>query len=198
MARTGARRKCEGEHRQPDTPGDPTGPFTRRTGLENLSASRDGDHSQTPWKGAQPNRWSGLETRTRTRTGWNRTRLPSIFLRADRLSASQFNKSRTTPPLIARNAAGRDHFHHPSERIPRCALPFKNRAQRSGTRSPSLPERAHPALCAQFTNRRSRTLFTSPSIKNIATIFDPPELISGSGMPVTGIRPTTIPTFTST
>jgi len=60
MARTGARRKCEGEHRQPDTPGDPTGPFTRRTGLENLSASQDGDHSQTPWKGAQPNRWSGL------------------------------------------------------------------------------------------------------------------------------------------
>jgi hypothetical protein len=125
MARTGARRKCEGEHRQPDTPGDPTGPFTRRTGLENLSASRDGDHSQTPWKGAQPNRWSGLETRTRTRTGWNRTRLPSIFLRADRLSASQFNKSRTTPPLIARNAAGRDHLHYPSERIPRCALSLR-------------------------------------------------------------------------
>jgi hypothetical protein len=164
MARTGARRKCEGEHRQPDTPGDPTGPFTRRTGLENLSASQDGDHSQTPWKGAQPNRWSGLETRTRTRTGWNRTRLPSIFLRAGRLSASQFNKSRTTQ---------------------RDAITFTT-------------ERAHPALCAQFTNRRSRTLFTSPSIKNIATIFDPPELISGSGMPVTGIRPTTIPTFTST
>jgi hypothetical protein len=50
----------------------------------------------------------------------------------------------------------------------------------------------------QFTNRRSRTLFTSPSIKNIATIFEPPELISGRGMPVTGIRPTTIPTFTNT
>ena len=27
---------------------------------------------------------------------------------------------------------------------------------------------------AQFTNRRSRTLFTSPSIKNTARIFDPP------------------------
>jgi hypothetical protein len=52
-----------------------------------------------------------------------------------------------------------------------------------------------PAI--QLTNRRSRTLFTSPSIKNIATIFDPPELISGSGMPVTGILPTTIPTFTN-
>src|SRR5271167_4567145 len=61
MARTGARRKREGQHSQPDTPGDPTGPFTRRTGLENLSAPQNGDRSQTPWKGAQPNRWSGLE-----------------------------------------------------------------------------------------------------------------------------------------
>ena len=54
-----------------------------------------------------------------------------------------------------------------------------------------------PASC-QFTNRRNRTLFTSPSIKNIESVLDPPELINGSGMPVTGIRPTTIPTFTNT
>ena len=50
----------------------------------------------------------------------------------------------------------------------------------------------------QFTNRRSRTLFTSPSIKKIDRILDPPALISGSGTPVTGILPTTIPTFTNT
>src|SRR5581483_10249530 len=62
-------------------------------------------------------------------------------------------------------------------------------------RSFSKPAVSRPL---QFTNRRSRTLFTSPSIKNTATIFDPPELISGSGIPVTGILPTTIPTFTNT
>lgn len=49
----------------------------------------------------------------------------------------------------------------------------------------------------QFTNRRSRTLFTSPSIRNTEKIFEPPELINGRGIPVTGIRPTTIPTFTN-
>jgi len=50
---------------------------------------------------------------------------------------------------------------------------------------------------AQFTKRRSRTLFTSPNIKNVDNVFEPPALISGSGMPTTGILPTTIPTFTN-
>ena len=53
----------------------------------------------------------------------------------------------------------------------------------------------HPA--AQFTKRRSRTLFTSPSIKKVDSVFEPPALMSGRGMPVTGILPTTIPTFTN-
>ena len=50
---------------------------------------------------------------------------------------------------------------------------------------------------AQFTKRRSRTLFTNPNIKNVESVFEPPALISGRGMPVTGILPTTIPTFTN-
>ena len=45
----------------------------------------------------------------------------------------------------------------------------------------------------QFTNLRSRTLFTNPSIRKIDQVFEPPALISGSGIPVTGILPTTIP-----
>ena len=49
----------------------------------------------------------------------------------------------------------------------------------------------------QFTKRRNRTLFTSPSIKNTDRRLEPPLLISGKGMPVTGIRPTTIPMFTN-
>ena len=49
----------------------------------------------------------------------------------------------------------------------------------------------------QFTKRLSRTLFTSPNIKNVDSVFEPPALISGRGMPVTGILPTTIPTFTN-
>ena len=49
----------------------------------------------------------------------------------------------------------------------------------------------------QLRNRRSLTLFTSPSIINTENIFEPPELMSGKGIPVTGMRPTTIPTFTS-
>ena len=52
-------------------------------------------------------------------------------------------------------------------------------------------------LKIQLTNRRSRTMFTSPSIRNVDKVLDPPELISGNGMPVTGILPTTIPTFTN-
>ena len=61
------------------------------------------------------------------------------------------------------------------------------------------PRPASPfSASRQFTNRRNRTLFTSPSIKNIESVLDPPELINGSGIPVTGIRPTTIPTFTNT
>jgi len=50
----------------------------------------------------------------------------------------------------------------------------------------------------QFKNRRSLTLFTRPSIRKTDQVLEPPKLISGSGMPVTGMRPTTIPTFTST
>lgn len=48
------------------------------------------------------------------------------------------------------------------------------------------------------TERLSLTLFTRPNIKKTESTLDPPELMRGRGMPVTGIRPTTIPTFTST
>lgn len=48
----------------------------------------------------------------------------------------------------------------------------------------------------QLIKRRSRTLFTSPSIINMDNVFDPPALMKGSGMPVTGIRPITMPTLT--
>ena len=51
---------------------------------------------------------------------------------------------------------------------------------------------------SQLTNLLNLTPFTSPSIKKIDHVFEPPELMSGSGIPVTGIRPTTIPTFTNT
>jgi hypothetical protein len=59
MARTGALVKREGETVGPKRwvihkdrlPG---------ARAQNLSASQDGDCSQTPWRGAQPNRWSGL------------------------------------------------------------------------------------------------------------------------------------------
>ncbi len=166
MARTGASRKREGEHRQPDARVIHRTVCPARTDSKSLQPRKaENQISNTLPAGGRPRgaprkretRGNGeplarassqrrstqplvldQKIRTRTRSGWNRTRLPSIFLKAGRLSATQ------------------------------------------------------------FTNRRSRTLFTSPSIKNIATIFDPPELISGSGMPVTGIRPTTIPTFTST
>jgi hypothetical protein len=50
----------------------------------------------------------------------------------------------------------------------------------------------------QFTNLRNLTPFTKPSIRKIDQVLDPPELIRGSGIPVIGIFPTTIPTFTST
>ena len=52
--------------------------------------------------------------------------------------------------------------------------------------------------CLQFTKRRRRTLLTSPNIINVESVLEPPALISGRGIPVTGIRPITIPTFTST
>jgi hypothetical protein len=51
---------------------------------------------------------------------------------------------------------------------------------------------------SQFTNLRNLTLFTKPSIRNTDHVLDPPELISGRGIPVIGIRPTTIPTLTNT
>lgn len=68
------------------------------------------------------------------------------------------------------------------------------------TNSRPVPERIGPDRTGklQFTKRRNRTLFTSPSIRNIDNMLDPPALISGKGMPVTGMRPTTIPTFTRT
>ena len=50
----------------------------------------------------------------------------------------------------------------------------------------------------QCANLLVLTLFTRPSIRKTDQVFDPPELIRGSGMPVTGIRPTTMPTFTRT
>ena len=50
----------------------------------------------------------------------------------------------------------------------------------------------------QVADRLSLTLLTRPSNKKTDRIFDPPELISGRGIPATGIRPTTIPTLTST
>lgn len=49
----------------------------------------------------------------------------------------------------------------------------------------------------QFTNRRSLTLWTRPSIRKVDSVLEPPALISGSGIPVIGMRPTTIPIFTS-
>src|SRR5271156_4663140 len=42
-------------------PGDPLDRLPGAHGLENLSASQDGDRSQHP-AGAQPNRWSGLKS----------------------------------------------------------------------------------------------------------------------------------------
>ena len=56
----------------------------------------------------------------------------------------------------------------------------------------------HKLNDAQFTNLRNLTLFTNPSIRKTDHVFDPPELIRGSGIPAIGIRPTTIPTLTST
>jgi hypothetical protein len=56
----------------------------------------------------------------------------------------------------------------------------------------------HQLSDAQFTNLRNLTLFTNPSIRKTDHVFDPPELIRGSGIPAIGIRPTTIPTLTST
>ena len=50
----------------------------------------------------------------------------------------------------------------------------------------------------QFTNLLNLTLLTRPSIRNTDQVFEPPELINGSGIPVIGIRPITIPTFTNT
>jgi hypothetical protein len=55
---------------------------------------------------------------------------------------------------------------------------------------------SYPEVLLQFTNLRSRMLFTSPSSMKFDKIADPPALIKGRGIPVTGIRPTTIPTFT--
>ena len=138
MARTGARRKREGEHCRPDAPGDPEDRLPDAIELKIFQPCQSGDQlSEHPGEASNPT--AGLDYKSDAdQKRLKSNSLPSIFLKAGRLSATQ------------------------------------------------------------FTNRRSRTLFTSPSIKNIATIFDPPELISGSGMPVTGIRPTTIPTFTNT
>lgn len=64
--------------------------------------------------------------------------------------------------------------------------------------APRVPLAPNKFFSTQFTNRLRRTLFTSPSIKKLDKILDPPALISGRVMPVTGIRPTTMPAFTST
>jgi hypothetical protein len=74
----------------------------------------------------------------------------------------------------------------------------KDRGSPSNSLTLKSPESQPYLDPLQLTNRRSRTLLTSPSIKKNATMFDPPELISGRGIPVTGILPTTIPTFTKT
>ena len=56
---------------------------------------------------------------------------------------------------------------------------------------------ARPIHSIQPINLLRRTLLTSPSIMKFESTLEPPALISGNGMPVTGIRPTTIPTFTN-
>jgi hypothetical protein len=163
MARTGAQRKREGEHRPPGDPQD-RWPGAR---TQNFSASQ----------GGEPN----LEHPVRG------------FTAPAALHESEKTHGNDTPSARA---------------FPRGAQPYPWSGLKNPGRGPEADgiELADPQIfskagrlsATQFTNRRSRTLFTSPSIKNIATIFDPPELISGSGMPVTGIRPTTIPTFTKT
>jgi hypothetical protein len=80
---------------------------------------------------------------------------------------------------------------------------FRNPLETPGARGAPGPFHTNQFKIRQFknrqlTNRRSRTLFTSPSIMNTENMFEPPELMSGRGIPVTGIRPTTIPTFTRT
>jgi len=75
------------------------------------------------------------------------------------------------------------------------AVPFSFRkTTQAGVGSHSGPRTGN----LQFTKRRRRTLLTRPSIRNIDNILEPPALISGRGIPVTGMRPTTIPTLTRT
>src|ERR1039457_4964394 len=49
----------------------------------------------------------------------------------------------------------------------------------------------------QLTNRRMRTFIATPSARNVNNTEDPPYLINGKGIPVTGINPMTIPMLTA-
>src|SRR5947209_7307960 len=84
---------------------------------------------------------------------------------------------------------------------------FHNRRTFSGKSENPCPSQFDPFLLSnrpipghtyQFTNLRNLTLFTKPNIRKIDHVFEPPELIKGNGIPVIGILPITIPTFTNT
>jgi hypothetical protein len=98
-------------------------------------------------------------------------------------------------PLLARNLRSEGFFGSQ----PRSSIILSNqllpKLQHLAAGCP--PGVAWPAA-VQFTKRLRRTLFTSPSIKKFDKTLDPPALISGNGIPVVGIRPTTIPALTST
>jgi hypothetical protein len=107
-----------------------------------------------------------------------------------------------TKSFVVRRMESNCNIHRTRAYRSLTVAPPKSHAQRSQPgktwrilQSPSWEAAAPRPL--QFTNRRSRTLFTSPSIKKIDKMFDPPALMRGSGIPVTGMRPTTIPTFTN-
>ena len=51
---------------------------------------------------------------------------------------------------------------------------------------------------AQFTNRRLLTLMAKPIPRKVKSSEDPPWLMSGKGMPVTGRTPIIIPVLTAT
>ena len=54
-----------------------------------------------------------------------------------------------------------------------------------------------PAGPAQFTKRLMRMFITMPRARNVNSTDEPPYLNRGRGMPVTGIRPMTMPTLTA-
>jgi len=194
MPRTGAS-KARGKYRQPDARGDPqersTGPFAQSTRTQNLSASQDGESNLIHLAHGSP----PLRRSATARKLHNGEPLPELTREALNPTAGLGSKIRT------RTSHGWNRTRLPSIFFSRPSLGQSNLRiahNAAGRDIPHSSASASRAVRSQFTNRRSRTLFTSPSIKNIATISDPPELISGSGIPVTGIRPTTIPTFTKT